>query len=304
MPKAMEPTVHVLQIAPIEAGAALASDASGFGPFEVASCAADEVWRHMAAAPVDVLIVPADWDGWSRCGGDLAVVVAAETPLASDCLGWWRLGAQDVVTAADRAGPAWPMRLRAAFERQRLRASMRQAFATDVHTGLPHVGQLIEHMSHLLALREREPAPMALLVLRIEGLATTTIRLGAESAGALRRKIAVRLRAGVRASDVVASVSDDSFAVLLSQIDAPTDAERVGRKLLGALGETFKVAGHDVAVATALGIAVSPADGSQPAVLLRRAEGLAASAQAVGRDGYANLAERGGPAGAANDDEL
>jgi diguanylate cyclase (GGDEF)-like protein len=193
--------------------------------------------------------------------------------------------------------------VRAAVERQRVRAATRQAFATDVHTGLPHVGQLIEHMSHLLALREREPAPMALLVLRIEGLATTTARLGGEAAGALRRKIAVRLRAGVRGSDVVASVSDDSFAVLLSQIDSPGDADRVGRKLLTALSETFKVGGQDVAVATALGIAATPADGTQPDMLLRRAAGLAASAQAVGRDGYANRMERGAAAPAANDDD-
>jgi hypothetical protein len=38
-------------------------------------------------------------------------------------------------------------------------------------------------------------------------------------------------------------------------------------------------------------------------MLLRRAAGLAASAQAVGRDGYANRMERGGAAPAANDDD-
>jgi diguanylate cyclase (GGDEF)-like protein len=231
----------------------------------------------------------------------VAVVVVADAMSASDCLDWLQKGAQEVVTSAEMKDLSWPRRLRAAVERQRVRAATRQAFATDVHTGLPHVGQLIEHMSHLLALREREPAPMALLVLRIEGLATTMARLGIEAAGTLRRKVAVRLRAGVRASDVVASVGDDSFAVLLSQIDTPADAERVGRKLLGSLGETFKVGGVDLAVATALGIAAYPADGTQPDMLLRRAAGLAASAQATGRAGHANRLERGA-ASAANDE--
>ena len=46
--------------------------------------------------------------------------------------------------------------------------------------------------------REREPAPMALVVLRIEGLATAASRLGPESANVLRRKVAVRLRANLR----------------------------------------------------------------------------------------------------------
>ena len=296
-----ETPVRVLQVGSLAAPLLEPSDA--FGPFEVTACGIDEVWQRMGEHPFDAMVVAGDWTGWTRCASEVAVLVVVDTLIAADALRGLQAGAQDVLTTAEQADASWPRRVRAAVERQRVRAATRQAFATDVHTGLPHAGQLIEHMSHLLALREREPAPMALLVLRIEGLATTTARLGTEAAGALRRKIAVRLRAGVRGSDVVASVSDDSFAVLLSQIDSPGDAERVGRKLLTALGETFKVGGQDVAVATALGIAATPADGAQPDMLLRRAAGLAASAQAVGRDGYANRMERGGAAAAANDDD-
>ena len=277
-------------------------DGGGFGPFNIDACATDDVWHRLTAASVDVLVVHGGWDGWVRCAADVAVIIVAETPTAADCLGWLRDGAQEIVSPDELVLPGWPRRLRAAVERQRVRAVTRQAFATDVHTGLPHAGQLIEHMSHLLALREREPAPMALLVLRIEGLSTAMARLGPEAAGTLRRKVAVRLRAGVRASDVVASVGEDSFAVLLSLIDSPADADRVGRKLLGSLGETFKVGGVDMAVATALGIASYPADGTQPDMLLRRAAGLAASAQATGRSGYANRLERGDIA-AANDED-
>ncbi len=298
---------HVLHTGPALAVAAWAGtgaavDGEGFGPFDIASCAADELWPRIAAAPVDALVVHGGWDGWVRCASDVAVIIVANAPTAADCVRWLRDGAQDIVSTDELAQPGWPRRLRAAIERQRVRAVTRQAFATDVHTGLPHAGQLIEHMSHLLALREREPAPMALLVLRIEGLATTMARLGPEAAGTLRRKVAVRLRAGVRASDVVASVGDDAFAVLLSLIDTPADADRVGRKLLGSLGETFKVGGVDLAVATALGIASYPADGTQPDMLLRRAAGLAASAQATGRSGYANRVELGAMT-AANDDD-
>lgn len=302
------PSVQVLQtglnprMAP-GARAAVPQPDDEYGPFEVASCALEAVWQRLADTPVDVLVVHGGWEGWTRCASDVAVIVVADAPSVADCVRWLRDGAQDVVSADEWAQPGWPRRLRAAVERQRVRAVTRQAFATDVHTGLPHAGQLIEHMSHLLALREREPAPMALLVLRIEGLATTMVRLGPEAAGTLRRKVAVRLRAGVRASDVVASVGEDSFAVLLSLIDTAADADRVGRKLLGSLGETFKVGGVDLAVATALGIASYPADGTQPDMLLRRAAGLAASAPATGRAGYANRLERGGMA-AANDDDL
>ncbi|MDP9046457.1 MAG: GGDEF domain-containing protein, partial [Pseudomonadota bacterium] len=169
-------------------------------------------------------------------------------------------------------------------------------------TGLPHQQQLIEHMSQLLALREREPAPMAVLALRIEGLATAEARHGREASNVLRRKIAVRLRAGVRASDVVAALADDSFAVLLGSVLSPADAARVGAKLTRALMAPLRIAGEDMVVASAIGIGLYPEDGNQPELLLRRAVGLAAGALAQGRAGYVNAVQAGSVPGAANDD--
>ncbi|HQN39231.1 MAG TPA: diguanylate cyclase, partial [Thermoanaerobaculia bacterium] len=91
----------------------------------------------------------------------------------------------------------------------------------------------------LIALRERQPAPMAVLVLRIEGFESVSARFGREAANVLRRKLAVRLRAGVRASDVVASLGDDSYAVLLAALLAPGAAAHVGAKLLTVLRAPF-----------------------------------------------------------------
>lgn len=274
----------------------------GAGPFVASFCAVDEAAERLAEAPVDLLVVAADWQGWRRHAELTAVVICRAGAAAADAVECLQVGAQDVLDLSPAGGADRAFRLRAAVERQRLRVAERQSFATDVTTGLPHEGQLIEHMSHLLALREREPAPMALLVLRIEGFASTAARLGDDTAGALRRKVAVRLRAGVRASDVVASLGADSFAVLLSSIDAPGDAETVGRKLLAALSQTFTLAGTDVALSAALGVAASVGDGAQPAALLHRAVGLAASAQALGRRGHASRVEAREAPTAANDD--
>ena len=148
-------------------------------------------------------------------------------------------------------------------------------------------------MTHLLALREREPAPMAAIALRIEGLATVQTSLGTESANVLRRKVAVRLRASLRASDVVASVGGDAFLVLLAWIDAPTDGERVATKLAQSLRQPFNVAGTDVAVAVSAGLALYPEHGKTADALLRRCVGQAAGIASVGREGFANRVERG-----------
>jgi diguanylate cyclase (GGDEF)-like protein len=192
--------------------------------------------------------------------------------------------------------------LRLAVERKRLERAARKDYATDLSTGLPNHAQLLEHMTHLLALREREPAPMALLVLRIEGLSTTERALGSEAAQVLRRKLAVRLRAGLRASDVAASIGNDAFAVLLAWIDAPDDALRVAGKLALALQQPLRVAGQDQAVAVAVGVGQYPEHGRQTDELLRRAIGQATGSAPMGRAGFANRIERGGSS-AANDEE-
>jgi len=212
-----------------------------------------------------------------------ALVVVAEGEDAAPLVEWLRQGAADVLGPHDLRSPGLGARLRVAVERRRIEREARQAYATDLATGLPHRQQLVEHMSHLIALRERQPAPMAVLVLRVEGFESAAARLGRESANVLRRKLAVRLRAGVRASDVVASLGDDAYAVLLAALLAPGDAAHVGAKLLTMLRAPFQVAGQEVALAAALGIALHLRDGAQPEALLARASALAAAAPAEGR---------------------
>ncbi len=283
-----------------------ALESSDFGPFELREFIGAAARPDAAALQeFDALLVGEDDVATAvEAGADVAIVVVLRGSMVSAAvLDWLQRGAQDVLTADELLAPTLPLRVRAAIERQRRAREARTAYATDLGTGLPHQQQLVEHMSQLLALREREPAPMALLALRIEGFATTEARLGREAANVLRRKLGVRLRAGVRASDVVAALGDDRFAVLLGSMLAPADAPRVGAKLLKSLMEPFRVAGHDVTVASAIGIGQYPQDGTQPDALLRRAVGLAAAAPAQGRTGLSNFDEAGGRSGAAANDD-
>ncbi len=300
------PPSRVVSLLPLQRDVRDALLQSAFGPFNVDVLASAAELASLAGQ-VDVLLLVADaFDPRTRAAAaalDAAVVLVAEQPSALQIAQWLAAGVREVLTPDELSPAHLPRRLRTVIERHRFDRETRTVYATDLGTGLPHEQQLIEHMSHLLALREREPSPMALLVLRIEGIATTQARLGAEAAHVLRRKLAVRLRAGVRASDVVASLGDDAFSVLLAAMLAPSDAPRVGAKLLASLQVPFKVSGQDVAVAASLGIAQYPEDGNQPQVLLQRAVGLAAAGAAQGRVGFANFGEAGGSApAAANDD--
>ena len=283
---------------------------SAYGPFVVHEVPSfDELAAALGGQHYDAIVLRqtrpdglrqlAGWAGLARAVLDAAVLVVAPEPASAEALRLVQLGVQDVLPPHDAHPAALARAARLAVERKRLERTARKAYATDLATGLPNHSQLMEHMNHLLALREREPAAMALLALRVEGLAATESRLGTESANVLRRKVAVRLRSGLRASDVVASVGVDSFAVLLAWIDDAGSGERVAVKLAQSLQRPFTVAGQDVAVAVCVGVAQFPQHGKDADSLLRRALGQAGEGRALGRSG---LSPHAPGTAAANDD--
>ncbi|GAP38469.1 GGDEF domain-containing protein [Piscinibacter sakaiensis] len=292
--------------------AALDEVLAAAGIERVAVAGVDDARARLHPGDTDLALLDAETlgesAGWPTVTAVLPVVLQTHlAPAAEGSPALWEqavaLGVQDVLVPQPAPSPDLALRLRAAAWRHAQARRARLAYATDLATGLPHGQQLLEHMSHLVALREREPAPMAVLVLRIEGFATAAAAVGAEAAAVLRRKFAVRLRAGLRASDVVASLDGERFAVLLSWIDAPTDVAPVVDKLLRSLRQPFVVAGQPVALALAIGARCYPDDGREAGQLLDEAARRAAEAPALGRDGHANRLERGGPAAAANDDD-
>jgi diguanylate cyclase (GGDEF)-like protein len=269
-----------------EAGVAAAATAAARGQDALLFSAAD----HAALAALRELpLLP-------QAAFDQAVVVASavtDEALEADLL---RLGVEAVVIDPDPAALA--RALRHAVERKRVERATRTAYATDLATGLPHQQQLLEHMTQLIALREREPAAMVLLVLRVQGFAQTAARLGGEAANILRRKVAVRLRGNLRASDVVASMGPDAFGVLLGHLEAAADGERVAAKLVRSLQQPLQVAGQPCVVGAAVGMALYPDHGKDAAALLQRAAAQAGSLATGGEAPVTRLPR----AGAANDE--
>ncbi|WP_273284740.1 diguanylate cyclase domain-containing protein [Methylibium petroleiphilum] len=287
--------------------------ATGWGAFAVDACATlDEAAARLRDGAYDavVLNLPAAvdaqrlpvWAALTPACADAAVVVATAQPTPVLAQALIERGVQALLPSADIVTARLAPVLQQAIARKRFERSARRAYATDLATGLPNQTQLLEHVNHLLALREREPAPMALLVIRLDGLATAETTLGEAGVGVLRRKLAVRLRAALRASDVVASVGADAFAVLLAWIDAPAAAERVAAKLVRSLARPARVGSDEVAVAVAAGIGHYPEHGKDAGTLWRQAWAEAEGALPLGRAGFSNRVERG-PAAAANDED-
>ncbi|MEO7151048.1 MAG: GGDEF domain-containing protein [Burkholderiaceae bacterium] len=237
------------------------------------SARADAAVFSLAAGPVAQLL---EWPSFASACAEFAVVTLVPAIDETSALRLLEAGVQDVVVQSDAASLA--SRIVLAIARKRIEGDAVKARATDLMTGLPDRRQLIEHMSQMLALREREPAPVSVLALRIDGLPAVQLAHGLEAANVIRRKVAVRLRAGVRASDVVAAIGPDVFGIFLPSTESPTDASRVAAKLTQALRGPFRVAGSSVGISARVGIAQFPQDGAQPAALLRHASAAALAA--------------------------
>jgi GGDEF domain-containing protein len=207
---------------------------SAFGPFVMQACSGlPELDDQLQLQPRDAVLVDlalaggADklvhWSGLPRAVLESAVVVVGPEPMPAMCLRLLQAGVREVLSSREASPEVLGRVLRLAIERKRIDDARARAYSIDLTTGLPNHSQLLEHMTHLLALREREPAPMAVIALHIEGLATVQASLGAESANVLRRKVAVRLRASLRASDVVArSATPPSWCCWPGSMPRPT----------------------------------------------------------------------------------
>jgi diguanylate cyclase (GGDEF)-like protein len=302
-----EPAFSVLHVGEQAPGSNWA--ASSLGPFEVTQGHGLDDARRYDAVVVRVaepagLVALEHGRGFTQAAFDTAVLVLAPAGCSTQsAVALLRAGVQDVLSATcDDAKIA--RAVRHAIERKRLERAARHAYATDLATGLPHQAQLLEHMNHLLALRERAPAPLVLIVLHLQGFALTVERLGAEAANVLRRKLAVRLRAGLRASDVVASIGPEAFGVLLGHVEALNHGDRVVAKLARSMQQPFQVAGQACTVRMNIGMALYPEHGKDAASLLQRASAQATSRAALGPDGPEPEALQRGPAAAANDDSV
>ncbi|MBW4093066.1 MAG: EAL domain-containing protein, partial [Proteobacteria bacterium] len=97
---------------------------------------------------------------------------------------------------------------------------------------------------------------------------------------------AERLRDSVRETDLVARLGGDEFAIIQSSGGQPDAAAGLAGRLVAALAEPFDMNGHQVVIGGCVGIAHTPADGTDPDELMRKADLALYQAKADGRGTY------------------
>jgi diguanylate cyclase (GGDEF)-like protein len=84
--------------------------------------------------------------------------------------------------------------------------------------------------------------------------------LGHSVGDKLLQQVALRLVAGIRASDTACRYGGDEFVVLLSELDAKDGAVVVADNIRAHLAEPYLIDGAQITVTTSVGMAMYPVD--------------------------------------------
>lgn len=140
----------------------------------------------------------------------------------------------------------------------------------DALTGLPNRLLALEQLEKAIAGAQAAAAPVSLLVIDLGNFASIAATLGHEIADALLSQAAERLRASADARHTVARLEGDEFLIILDGLGLDA-ARELAEDLLRLLGVGLSVREVNISLDAAVGIALFPEHGADPAQLLLRA---------------------------------
>src|SRR5450631_3278938 len=155
----------------------------------------------------------------------------------------------------------------------------------DGLTGLPNRKLFSEQLEQALK-RARRGERLAVLYLDVDHLKRINDTLGHPAGDKLLKGVADRLRGCVRDIDLVARLSGDEFAIILSSLDRPADAADLAMRAREAIHEPFDLDGHVVTVDISVGISIAPNDATDLNEILKTADIALYEAKNTGRGTY------------------
>ncbi len=169
------------------------------------------------------------------------------------------------------AAMAWVTR----GHRRLLDAERRVALHKSLHdslTGLPNRTLLFERCQRALASAERSGQPAALLLIDLDRFKEVNDTFGHHYGDELLRQVGSRMRSVLAGDQTISRLGGDEFAVLLPEVTDVEEATAIGCRLRGVLEAPFTVEGVDLDVEASVGVVLSGEHGSEPTVLLQRAD--------------------------------
>jgi diguanylate cyclase (GGDEF)-like protein/PAS domain S-box-containing protein len=168
--------------------------------------------------------------------------------------------------------------------RKATESRMRHLALHDALTDLPNRALLSERLQQAILRAKRDRSRVGLMYFDLDKFKPINDSYGHEVGDLLLKAVVKRTTDCVRASDTVARIGGDEFAVLLATVDGWQDALGVAEKIRAALNQAFNVADHVLEISASIGLAIFPENGSDEMVLARHADAALYFAKKKGRN--------------------
>jgi len=157
----------------------------------------------------------------------------------------------------------------------------------DGLTNLPNRTLFRERLTRALERAHRDKKAVAVLLLDLDRFKEVNDTRGHPVGDLLLKAVADRLRACVREGDTLARLGGDEFVIVMDvSDDAALVSAELAKRIQDAIGALFNLEGHHISIGTTIGIAIAPADGTDPDQLLRNADLALYRAKSEGRGAY------------------
>ena len=174
---------------------------------------------------------------------------------------------------------------KALMKASRMLAEARHQAHHDVLTGLANRGLLREILDQQIALCERTGASLTILYMDLDGFKAVNDQYGHTIGDELLLAVAIRLRQGIRASDVAARLGGDEFAALLVHSGVAASGIVAG-KLAKGLSLPYELGALTLEISVSLGAATYPGSGRTGEALLQAADRAMYAAKLAGKRHY------------------
>ncbi|MDP2619258.1 MAG: bifunctional diguanylate cyclase/phosphodiesterase [Hyphomicrobiales bacterium] len=155
--------------------------------------------------------------------------------------------------------------------------------AHDPLTGLSNRARFIQHLARALDEAQRNHTSVAVLSVDLNRFKDINDALGHPIGDALLASVGERIREVIADHDAIAGrLGGNEFAILVEGKKARNAALVLARTVRDSMAKPHTVRGHKLISSISVGLAIGPADGEDPATLLKHAEMALAQAKASG----------------------